>query len=145
MSQIWYGTVSSWKEYEYNSKVRKKITAQYYFHKLKIYLYTISKVTYFYTCMFLKTLCVSCSVMSDSLQANGLLPTKLLCPSSSPGKNTRECCHFLLQGIFLTQGSNPGLRYCRQILYCLSQQGNPSLKPPNQKKNCLGPANRNLT
>ena len=29
-------------------------------------------------------------------------------------------CHFLLQGIFLTQGSNPGLLHCRQILYHLS-------------------------
>ena len=30
----------------------------------------------------------------------------------------------LLQGIFLTQGSNPGLLHCRQFLYCLSYQGN---------------------
>ena len=32
-------------------------------------------------------------------------------------------CHFLLQGIFLTQGSNPGLPHCKQILYRLSHQG----------------------
>ena len=32
-------------------------------------------------------------------------------------------CHFLLQGIFLTQGSNPGLPHCRQMLYSLSHQG----------------------
>ena len=31
-------------------------------------------------------------------------------------------CHALLQGIFPTQGSNPGLPYCRWILYCLSHQ-----------------------
>ena len=31
----------------------------------------------------------------------------------------------LLQGIFLTQGSNPGLLHCRQIIYCLSHQGSP--------------------
>ena len=31
-----------------------------------------------------------------------------------------DCCHFLLQGIFLTQGSNPGLLHCRQTLYPLS-------------------------
>ena len=31
-------------------------------------------------------------------------------------------CHFLLQGIFLTWGSNPGLPHCRQMLYCLSHQ-----------------------
>ena len=30
-----------------------------------------------------------------------------------------------LQGIFPTQGSNPGLLHCRQILHCLSHQGNP--------------------
>ena len=33
--------------------------------------------------------------------------------------------HALLQGIFLTQGSDPGLLHCRQILYCLSHQGSP--------------------
>ena len=33
--------------------------------------------------------------------------------------------HSILQGIFLTQGSNSGLSHCRQILYCLSHQGNP--------------------
>ena len=41
----------------------------------------------------------------------------------SPGQNTGVGCHALLQGIFLTQGSNPGLLHCRQILYCLSHQG----------------------
>ena len=34
-------------------------------------------------------------------------------------------CHFLLQGIFPTQGSNPGLLHCRQILYRLSYKGSP--------------------
>ena len=34
--------------------------------------------------------------------------------------------HFLLQGIFLTKGWNPGLLHCRQMLYCLSLQENPS-------------------
>ena len=33
------------------------------------------------------------------------------------GKSTGVGCHFLLQGIFLTQGSNPGLLHCRQTLY----------------------------
>ena len=40
----------------------------------------------------------------------------------SPGKNSGVGCHALLQGIFPTQGSNPGLLNCRWILYCLSQQ-----------------------
>ena len=41
----------------------------------------------------------------------------------SPSKSTGVGCHFLLQGIFPTQGSNPGLLHCRQMLYCLSHQG----------------------
>ena len=40
----------------------------------------------------------------------------------SPGKNTGVGCHALLQGIFPTQGSNPGLPHCRQILYRLNLQ-----------------------
>ena len=42
-----------------------------------------------------------------------------------PGKNTGFGCHFLLQGIFPNQGSNPGLLHCRQMLYRLSPQGSP--------------------
>ena len=44
---------------------------------------------------------------------------------NSQGKNTGVDCHFLLQGIFLTQGSNTHLLHCRLILYCLSHQGSP--------------------
>ena len=43
----------------------------------------------------------------------------------SPGKATRAGCHALLQGIFPTQGFNPGLLHYRQILYHLSHQGSP--------------------
>ena len=52
-----------------------------------------------------------------TLETHGLKPTRLLCQSDSPGKNTGVGCHFLLQGIFLTQESNPGPLHCRQILY----------------------------
>ena len=45
----------------------------------------------------------------------------------SPDKNTGVGCHALLQGIFPTKGSNPGLPHCRQILYHLSHQGNPRI------------------
>ena len=69
--------------------------------------------------------CVSRSDMPDSLRPYGLQPARLLCPWDSPGKNTGVGCHFLLQGIFPTQGSNLGLLLCRQILYLLSHQGNP--------------------
>ena len=46
-------------------------------------------------------------------------------PQNSPGKNTGAGCHALHQGIFLTQGLNPGVLHFRQILYHLSHQGSP--------------------
>ena len=61
------------------------------------------------------------SVTSNYLPPHGLWP--ILCLQDFPGKNTRVGCHFLLQGIFPTQGLNVGLLHCRQILYFLSQQG----------------------
>ena len=45
------------------------------------------------------------SVVSNSLQPHGLYPARLLCPCNSPGQNTGVGCYFLLQGIFLIQGS----------------------------------------
>ena len=57
----------------------------------------------------------SCSVVSDSLGPRGLYS-----PWNSPGQNTGVGSLSLLQGIFPTQGSNPGLPHCRQILYQLS-------------------------
>ena len=47
----------------------------------------------------------------------------------SPGKNTEAGCNALLQGIFPTPESNPGLPHCRWILYPLSFQGSPSHLP----------------
>ena len=51
----------------------------------------------------------------------------------SPGKNTGAGCHSLLQGIFPTQGSNPGLPHCRQILYHMSHMRT-TWRPPDQLK-----------
>ena len=62
------------------------------------------------------------SVMCDSLQLHGLYS-----PWNSPGQNTRMGSLSLLQGMFPTQGSNPGLLYCRQILYQLSHKGSPRI------------------
>ena len=44
-------------------------------------------------------------------------------------------CHFLLQGIFRTQGSNPDLPHCRQLLSCLNHQGSSN---PNPNSNLKG-------
>ena len=69
-----------------------------------------------------------CSVMSDSLWAQTLCsPPDSSVHGDSPGKNTGVGYHALFQGIFPTQGSNPGLLHCKWILYCLSHQGSPHL------------------
>ena len=60
------------------------------------------------------------SVVSDSLQPHGL---QLLRPWDFPGKSTGVGCHFLLQRICPTQGSNWGLLHCRQMLYYPSHKG----------------------
>ena len=64
--------------------------------------------------------CVQSLVMSDSLQAHGQQPARLLCPWGFPDKNTEVGCHFFLQGIFPTQEWNLSLLHllhCRWILY----------------------------
>ena len=58
--------------------------------------------------------------MSDSLRPHGLYGSW-----NSPGQNTGVGGLFLRQGIFPTQGSNPGLPHCRRSLYQLSPQGSP--------------------
>ena len=49
----------------------------------------------------------------------------LYSPWNSPGKNTGVGSLSLLQRIFPTQGSNPGLPHCRQIPYQLSHKRSP--------------------
>ena len=71
-----------------------------------------------------------CAVFRHSVVCDSLWPHGLLCPGSSvlgdsPGQSTRVGCHVLLQGIFPTQESNPGLLHCRQVLYHLNHQGGP--------------------
>ena len=70
---------------------------------------------------------LSRSVMTKSLGRYRLQPARLLCPWDSPDKNTGVGCHTLLQEIFPTQRSNPGLPHCRRILYQLSHQGSPRI------------------
>ena len=65
------------------------------------------------------------SVVSDSLRPYGL--HGLCSPWDSLGQNTRVGSLSCLQGIFPTQGSNPGLTHCRQIVYQLSHKGSPRM------------------
>ena len=68
---------------------------------------------------------LSRSVVSDSLYPMDCRPPDSSVHGDSLGKNTGAGCHALLQGIFPTQGLNPGLPHCRWILYHLSHQGSP--------------------
>ena len=78
----------------------------------------------------------SLSVMSDSLGPHGLHSQW-----DSPGQNTGVCGLSLLQEIFSTQGSNPGLPHCRQILYQLSHKGSPEYTEELYKKDLSDPDN----
>ena len=86
---------------------------QILYHLITVYLYACSSVIRL--------------VVSDSLQPHGLWPTRLLSPWDSPGTDTGVGCHALLQGIFPTQGLNPGLCHWKQIVYCLSHEGTPCM------------------
>ena len=77
-----------------------------------------------------------CLVLSLTLRPHGPQPPRtplprFLCPGDSPGKNTGVGCHFLLQGIFPTQGSNP------HLLSLLQWQTDSSLLEPPGKHNSM--------
>ena len=89
------------------------------------------------TCLACPDFCILGAVLGFSLSALALFgmmgfllswadQKPVLGPWDFPGKSTGVGCHFLLQGIFPSQGSNPGLPHCRQTLYPLSHQGSPS-------------------
>ena len=78
----------------------------------------------------LKSLSVLCLVAQSCLTLCGPMdssPPGSSVHGDSPGKNPAVGCHALLQGIFPTQGQNPGLPHCRQILYHLNLQGSPRI------------------
>ena len=60
----------------------------------------------------------SCRTLCDPMEYS---------PWNSPCQSTGVGSHSLLQGMFPTQGSNPGLPYCRWIFYQLSHQGSPRI------------------
>ena len=64
----------------------------------------------------------SCPTLCDPMDCS---LARLFHPWDFPGKHTGVGCHFPLQEIFPTQGLNPGLPHCRQMLYHLSHQRKP--------------------
>ena len=76
----------------------------------------------------------ACSVLSH-VRLWDPMDLRLLCLWNFPSKNIRIACHFLLQGVFLIQGLNPGLRHCRQNLHHLKHQGSPTSTISGYKHN----------
>ena len=76
-----------------------------------------------YFCIYICICCLVAKPCPALLQPRGLWPTKFLCPWDFPGKNTGVGCHFLLQGIFLTQGLNPHLLHWQSDSLPLNHQG----------------------
>ena len=81
------------------------------------------------------TLLISYESESRSVTSDSLPPHGLYSPWNSPGQNTGVGSLSLLQGIFPTQGLNPGLPHCRKILYQLSDKGSASHKASQERVN----------
>ena len=81
--------------------------------------------------------CLVAKLCLTLMQPHELWPARLLCPWGFPGKSTGVDCHFLLQGIFLTQGLNPCLMHCRAGSFPLSHAGSPRKGLCSEK--CLFP------
>ena len=82
----------------------------------------LSQVSCSITIFYCAVLCLVgqlCPTLYDPMDCS--LPSSFV-HGDSPGKNTRVSCHALLQGVFPTQGVNPGLPHCMQILYHLSHR-----------------------
>ena len=96
-SQISYCPI---KELQILKEKKLRWTLCYWIKIVDIFVNSLSQ-TYAYVC--------ACSVMSNSLGPSGLWLARFLCPWDYPCKNAEVGCHFLLQGIFPTQGTNPSL------------------------------------
>ena len=107
MDCIVYGVAKSWRQLS-NSTTMYLYSHIFSIHHIYIYKTTESE---------------SHSVVSNSLQ-----PHVPYSPWNSLGQSTGVGSLSLLQGIFPTQGWNPGLPHCRQILYQLSHKGSPCRK-----------------
>ena len=99
-----------------------------FFHDFIFYLFASRRFTYLSSVLSPKfgikywSESESCSVVSDSLRPHGLYS-----PWNSAGENIGVGSLSLLQGIFPTQGLNPGLPHCWRIHYQLSHRGSPRI------------------
>ena len=89
----------------------------------------IAEIKHIVNQLYINKIIFENAVVSHSVVSNSLRESQTGCSvhEDSPGKNIGMGSHALLQGIFPTQGSNPGLPHRRQILYHLSHQGSPRM------------------
>ena len=98
--------------------------------RLKLKMYIRYSIEYY---IFINMVVV---VVGSLVTKSCLTLVRPLCLWDSPGKNAGMGCHFLLQWIIQTQGSNPGLLHRRQILYHLSHQGSPAAAAAESLQSC---------
>ena len=80
-------------------------------------------------CLFMCVCVFTSSVVPNSLWPHRMKPARLLCLWNSPGQNAGAGCHFLLQGIFLIQGSNPCLLHLQADSLPIRSQTVPTPSP----------------
>ena len=95
--------VYMYHDYKFCNSGRRDVTEYLYSHESE-------KVNVLVTQSCL-TLCNPTNCKPPGSSVHGILQTRI-----------REWGHFILQEIFPTQGLNPGLLHCREILYCLSHE-----------------------
>ena len=114
----------SQNKYTPNSKIKKT-------HKLyKSDKLSISQFSQFCCCCSVAKSCLTLCDPMDQL-------ARFLCPWDFPGKNSGVGCHFLLQGFFLTQGSNLRLLHWRADSLLLSHEGSPPAGAAYSLQQCL--------
>ena len=116
------GRLEFWKQQE--TKVDLSSSNSNYRHQLQVedHYYVLA-----FTAPKSIVLCVvaqPCPTLYDPMDCS---PPGFSVRGDSPGKYTGMGCHALLQGIFPTQGLDPGLPHCRQSLYRLNHQGSPRI------------------
>ena len=119
----------------YDENLLSQAFSRFYFYlflKYEDLAMQLSKVDNIWECCLVTK---SCPTL---LWPHGPYLTRLPCPWDSPGKNTGVGCHFLLQGIFLTQGSNPSLLHCQVGSLPLGLLGTPLADKVNDKYIYLG-------
>ena len=116
------GRLEFWKQQE--TKVDLSSSNSNYRHQLQVedhyYVLAFNAPKSIVLCIVAQ----SCPTLYDPTDCS---PPGFSVRGDSSGKYTGMGCHALLQGIFPTQGLDPGLPHCRQSLYCLNHQGSPRI------------------